>query len=156
MKPSSLTGGLTFEGGKDRKYARAAARRVGSQVLKQTVNAGENRAWDKLFHYKADRVSSSEISGARMWGFALNHKFTEFKSNDGVVEEIGRDFANDYIGSEPTELAAELVPTLEDGLTKIATGSTVRALLSLTRRKVAAEMLENIRTPVLEQEPKFS
>ena len=144
MKPDGRSGNVTLEHSRDRRYARAAARRVGSSALKKAVNTGENQAWSRLYNYKYPRVTRGEISTARMWGWVLNYKFTEFKSESGVIDEVARDFANNRIGNAPTQITPEHVSVLTEGLGEIAEGGHIRAAMSLTRKSTAAQMLEDL------------
>lgn len=143
MKPNKFSG-VTLEHGKDRRYARAAARRIGDNALKSSINAAENSAYSRLFGEKAIRVTDDDISSARMWGFILNYRFTEFKSDGGVVREIAERYARENIGGVATELEACHVDSLKQGLGAIVEGTAISAALDFTRRSVAAGMLADL------------
>lgn len=144
MKPKNSMTGVVLEGRKDRRYAKAAANRVDNPEMRQHIINEANQAWRRLYRSKYTHATGSDLSDARLWGWALDHRFTEFKSDEGVRKEISERHANENLPYTPTELSDRYTVPLARGLIDIADGGRIRAAMQLTRIGAARRMLEQI------------
>lgn len=144
MKPKKYTKSVTLEGRKDRRYARTAAKRMRNDAMLANIKSEEDIAWRRLFTARYVTVTSDDISSAWTWGLLMQHKFTEFKSDEGIRQEIAQDYANDHVGQTATTLPEAYVRPLAGGLLDIVNGGKFRAALSFTRVSTARQMILDI------------